>query len=276
MSTAPALSQQLMEHLPVPIFLENGAGPQPQNRLARQLVEVAGGVPAAVLEGAWELQTEQGRLLLPGLKGEERRRAEQYQSFGRYTGGIVHNLNNPLNALSGMIQLMMFRNSDLPELERLDRQTEELANQIRYLGDRYRRLQEYERGAPLTWELVISEELRFFRADSVLKHRCQLELEVAADVACPLSFRDASWLLDRMLEAILLLVPGEGMYPLRLDLLDGWPQLRLSEPNLNLQDEALGLVRHPLMVDLLHPLGLSLRWRVGSATAELAVTPIQA
>ncbi len=276
MSTAPTLAQHLMEQLPVPVFLENGAGPQPQNRLARQLVEAAGEVPVAVLEGAWELQTEAGRLLLPGLKGEDRRRAEQYQSFGRYTGGIVHNLNNPLNALSGMIQLMMFRNSDLPELERLDRQTEELANLIRYLGDRYRRLQEYERGAPLTWELVISEELRFFRADSALKHRCQLEVEVAADSACPLAFRDASWLVDRMLEAILLLVPGEGMYPLRLDLQDDWPHLQLAEPSLILQDEALGLVRHPLMVDLLHPLGLSLRWSVGPAAVDLAVIPIQA
>lgn len=273
MNATPALALELLERLPVAVFLEEGGGPRPLNALARLLEAEAGGVPPAVLEGAWELPWESGRLLLPGLDCAARRRAEQLESFGRYTGGIVHNLNNPLNALSGMIQLMMFRNSDLPELERLDHQTEELANQIRHLGDRYRRLQEYERGTPLTWELVLSEELRFFRADSVLKHRCQQELDLPADIACPLAFRDASWLVDRMLEAILLLVPGEGMFPLRIDLQGGWPHFRLSEPNLAMVEASLGLVRHPLLVELLAPLGRHLEWRVGAEAADVSVIP---
>jgi signal transduction histidine kinase len=274
MTIPPTLAAMLVEHLPVPVFLHNGDGLQPLNSLARS--QAARGLAPAQMAGAWSLETADGRLVVPGLDPEERRHAEQLQSFGRYTGGIVHNLNNPLNALSGMIQLMMFRNSDLPELERLDHQTDELAKLIRHLGDRYRRLLEYERGTPLSWELVVEEELRFHRADSALKHRCQLEKELPADIACPLTFRDASWLVDRLLEAILKLVPGEGMCPLRVDLKDGWPRLRLEEPDIQREGQALQVLGHPLLTELLDVHGLELRWNAGAVAAEVAVAPRQA
>jgi len=274
MTTTHALAATLVEHLPLAVFLQDGTAPRPLNALARRQAER--GLAPESFEGAWSLETAEGRLLLPGLDPEVRRHAEQLQSFGRYTGGIVHNLNNPLNALSGMIQLMMFRNSDLPELERLDHQTDELAKLIRQLGDRYRRLLEFEKGTPLSWELVVEEELRFHRADSALKHRCQLEKDLPADLPCPLGFRDGSWLVDRLLEAIIKLVPGEGMCPLRVDLPGGWPRLRLEEPDTTREAQARHVLAHPLLTELLDVHGLELRWSVGAVAAEVAVAPRQA
>jgi signal transduction histidine kinase len=263
----------LLAGLPVPALLERDGALTALNPAAVRLLascrELGGdGPPPGLLEGACRIPARTGTLVLPGLTGPLRRRAEQLQSFGRYTGGIVHNLNNPLNALSGMIQLMMFRNMDLPELERLDAQTDELAAQIRQLGERFRRLQEYEEGAPLTWDFVIREELRFYRADSALKHRCEQQVDLPADASCPLAYREASWHFDRLLEALLLLVPHDDLSPLRIDLPGGWPRLRLARPNLEHAPAALALLSHDLMLDLLATNG---RRPVWSATPEEAV-----
>jgi|GEM_PF-2435234 len=250
------------------------------NEAGRRLLECwrlldATADPAPALEdGALRLTVAGGELLLPGLDPEHRRRGEQYQSFGRLTGGIVHNLNNPLNALSGMLQLMMFRNSDLPELPRLEAQGDELAAQIRHLGERYRRLQEYERGAPLAWELVLREELRFYRADAALKHRCRLEEDLPANVPCPLSFRDASWLVDRLLEAVLLLAPSDEISELRVDLDLGWPRFRLLAPDLGRVRESVALLASPLMMNLLAGAGRRLLWQADATTVMAGTLPL--
>ena len=281
MKIPAGIAPVLVENLPLPVFLATEGGLRALNPLAERLraeCSRLGGEDeerlARLLEGAWTLELPEGRLLLPGLDGAARRRAEQLESFGRQTGGIVHNLNNPLNALSGMIQLMMFRNMELPELERLDAQTDELAAQIRQLGDRYRRLHEYDRGAPLTWELVVREELRFYRADSALKHRCELSLDLPADLPCPLPYREASWLVDRLLEAVLLLVPHDDMSDLRADLPEGWPRFRLIKPNLAHAEQALGSLTCGLMLDLLASCGRRLHWSADGEEAVAATAPL--
>jgi signal transduction histidine kinase len=280
MSGTPVLAETLLEHLPYPVYLRpRGAGAdawRPLNAAARRLGVL--GLPlcgdGAPSSGFWRLEAGEEELLVPGLDPESARRGEQLESFGRYTGGIVHNLNNPLNALSGMIQLMQFRHPELADLERLDLQTDELAGQIRLLGDRYRRLQEYERGTPLTWELVVHEELRFYRADAALKHRCEQELDLPADQPCPLPYREASWLFDRLLESILLLVREDDMSPLRVDLAGGWPCLRLQRPDLGRAAEARTLLARPLMLDLLAGCGRRLDWRADEAEAVAATAPL--
>jgi hypothetical protein len=167
----------------------------------------------------------------------------------------------------------MFRNSDLPELPRLEAQGDELAAQIRHLGERYRRLREYERGAPLAWQLVLREELRFYRADSALKHRCRLVEELPADVPCPLGFRDASWLVDRLLEAVLLLAPQEEISELKVDLDLGWPRFRLPAPDLARVPEAVALLAHPLMQDLLSGAGRRLLWQADAEAVVAGTLP---
>lgn len=281
MSGTPLISLPV-EAMPLPLLWRpHGTVPwEGANEAGRHLLEAWRMLdptldPGPVLERwALRLRLEEGELLLPGLDPEHRRKGEQYQSFGRYTGGIVHNLNNPLNALSGMLQLMMFRNSDLPELPRLEAQGDELAAQIRHLGERYRRLREYERGTPLAWELVLREELRFYRADAALKHRCRLVEDIPADVPCPLSFREASWLVDRLLEAVLLLAPQEEISELRVDLDLGWPRFRLPAPDLGSLPEAVALLAQPLMVDLLAGARRRLLWQADADGVVAGTLPL--
>lgn len=40
--------------------------------------------------------------------------------FGQYLMGIVHNLNNPLTTVSGRLQMLQFKNPDLPYIEEIN------------------------------------------------------------------------------------------------------------------------------------------------------------
>lgn len=275
----PALVS-LIEALPFPAFRQLEDRVEALNEAARQLrdwlaasgLEVPGpGHP--MFKRAFRLAEESGQILIPGLANAERTLSACRESFGRNMGGIVHNLNNPLNALSGMVQLMMFRMPDKPELEQLDNQIDVLARLIRELGDRFRRMEELEPGMPMTWELVIDEELRFYRAMPALKHRTLLDTVIPADASCPLDFRDSCLLLDLMLDSVLACVPDEGQAPLKVDLCDGWPRFRLEGPREDRQIESVELLQPHRLINMLAAHGRRPEWRIESGTLTVACVP---
>jgi hypothetical protein len=272
MSVAPAC----LDALPLPLFREAAEGLEAANAAARELLPglAAVGPARAVVESRWR---EQGRSFSAG--GERWllltpppaavRLADQHAALGRFAGGLTHNLNNPLNALSGMVQLLMFRLPDLPDLAKIDNQTDELARMIRQVGDRYRRLTDWPEGMPLTWEDVLREELVFFRANMIFKHRCSLQSTLDGATPCVLSYADAAWLFGTLLEAVLVLVPPDGQQRLSVDLDDGWPRIRLDEPATAEFDRTLAALLDGRVAELLARHGRSPGWRLDAGRLEL-------
>jgi hypothetical protein len=181
---------------------------------------------------------------------------EHYGLIGQFTDGIVHNLNNPLNAVSGLVQLMAMRNPDSKELDRLDGQIEILASMIRDLGQRFRRLHEPVSGH--LWSQVIKSELNFFQAKAQIKHHCEVDFQTEREVSCPMTWPEATWLVDQILLTLVLVVPGEGMRKLKLGVDNSWPFAELNLASDELSPILTELKNQPTLISLLEPYGMRL------------------
>ena len=186
-------------------------------------------------------------------------RQEHYALIGKFTDGIVHNLNNPLNAVSGLVQLMAMRNPESQELERLDVQIEQLAEQIRELGQRFRKFHEPVSGH--LWSQLLQAELLFFNAKAQIKHHCELELQLDADIPCPITWPEATWLVDQVLLALIDVIPCEGMRKLIIGVEGGWPFFDLAVPGDAVASSFDDVLNHPIIKSLLAPYGVCLSFK---------------
>lgn len=271
-----------LDALPLPLFRDRGTELEPYNGAARDLLEesLGRGLERQVLEaswrdGGWPYEAGGDRWLLLSPSPQALRLLEQHGAMGRFAGGLTHNLNNPLNALSGMVQLMMFRMPDLPDLAKIDTQGDELANMIRRVGDRFRRLTDWPEGMPMTWEDVLREELVFFRSNMTFKHRTLLDARMDGETRCPLNYVDASWLFGRLLEAVLVHVPADGQLPLTIDMHDGWPRLSLESPKgAPRVERAFATLLDGRVASLLAAHGRRVGWNLDETRLELGCPPL--
>lgn len=219
-----------------PVFSWNGQGHQPENEPARRLLEwlEREAIPFDTLLSSpglplHRVETGPGQgLLVLHENPAQQRFLEQQASFGRLAAGFVHNLNNPLNALGGLVQLLQMKLGENRDLEKMERQLDALAGLVRCAGERYRKLHSRTEGLALGWERIIRQELEFYYADGVLKHQVQTTIDVSPDEVSPLEFGDASWVFDRLLEALIGCIEGRGNHCLRISIEDHWPCLTLS------------------------------------------------
>jgi hypothetical protein len=258
-----------------PLFQESLDGPRPLNQLAERLIdwyrEQTGekpGLDHELFHDCLALPTTAGRLLIPGLKASPWQGACR-SSFGEHMGGLVHNLNNPLNALSGMVQLMMFRDPERKDLGGLEEQIDLLIAMIRETGERYRHLEDGRANAPTSWKDVFEQELGFYRAVPALKHRCIVEAELPADSPCPLGYHEAVLMADCLLDSVLACVPAEGQSPLKVHLEDGWPLLELNECNAEARVQSYAALRLPVIDGLLKKHGRRLDWKLSEKILRL-------
>jgi hypothetical protein len=195
---------------------------------------------------------------------------EQFSMIGQFTGGIVHNLNNPLNAISGTAQLMAMRDPENEKLKVLDEQIEILATMLRDLGQHYRRLHE-----PVTlfgWPDVLKAEIHFFQAQAALKHHCELDLHVVEQSSCPFSWIEATYLVDRFLLALVAVVPTQGMFSLQMGIAGGWPFLALDLPVEPSHEALQALQNNTLLNELLAPYEVALHCESGKSL-RLSIQP---
>ncbi len=155
------------------------------------------------------------------------RLAVQEALFGSTASGFVHNLNNPLNAMAGLTQLMEMKLGPQRDLGKIEKQQDKLAEMIRNHGQRYRRLHSSTSATP-GWAEIVAMELEFFQASSVFKHQCEVQVDLPEEQVCPLEYTDASWLLDRLILAVIPLAPKTGCLPIRITEDEGWPSLRVQ------------------------------------------------
>ena len=219
-----------------PIFSCNGNGHKAENDAARRLLRWLEQVELplqTLLESDGlplrRVQTPEGNgVVILWENPSQLRFLEQQATFGRLAAGFVHNLNNPLNALGGLIQLLQMKLGENRDLDKMERQLDTLAALVRCCGERYRKLNSRSEGRALAWERIIHQELEFYWADGVLKHQVETTVDVAPDATSPLDFGDASWCFDRMLEALIGCIQGRGTHKLHIRLDHGWPVLELS------------------------------------------------
>ena len=229
-------SQALVSQLPLPVFFHSDAEFRAINKAAERFAQACEENGASAvdfvsmhLDSVFEVPVPGGRLLVMGLGSRLLRLAEQLAGYGRMAGGITHNLNNPLNAISGLVQLMMFRSENNTELQKIDDQSEVLIQLIRCNADRYRRITEMSNSSEIGWHELIQQELEFYKAHMTFKHHCTAELSVPDDAAVSLDYLEATWIFDRLLEACLDLVEAEGTHEVYIDLSDNWPRVSVKD-----------------------------------------------
>ncbi len=265
-AAATGWAEEVLRQLPYPLFRLESDSAVPLNPAALNL---AGACEEQDLplpdylrrhgrSHSWE--TGGARYLLLGHDRRQLRLGEQLRSFGELAGGVAHNLNNPLNALSGLIQLLTLRNPELGDLSKVDEQSEMLVQQIRCFAERYRRLVETAETAPPTWELILREEFNFYRAHMTVKHHCEVRFDLPEGTTAPLDYLDGSWLVGRMLQAVVAVMRDRGMHALTVDLHDGWPRLKIENALPEHLAQILPELSDRRLDELLEPQGLRLRW----------------
>ena len=260
-----------------PVFSWNGQGYCAQNDAARRLdtwFQQEGLDREAILSNPElparrvEIAPGEGLLLLCEAPLQQRM-LEQQASFGRLAAGFVHNLNNPLNALGGLIQLLQMKSGESRDLEKMERQLDNLTALVRCCGERYRKLHSRTDGRSLAWERIINQELEFYWADGVLKHQVDSRVEVPPEALAPLDFGDASWLFDRLLEAMIGCIEGRGSHTLTIRLEQGWPRLELAGEQAWDRDRALSRFVDGRLQEMLREHRRELRCTTGADSITL-------
>ncbi len=230
------LHQALVSQLPLPVFFHSETEFRTLNPAAERFATACEENGASAVDfvsmhrdSVFEVRVETGRILVLGLGSRLLRLAEQLAGYGRMAGGITHNLNNPLNAISGLVQLMMFRNEHNTELQKIDDQSEVLIQQIRCNADRYRRITELSNSNEIGWLELVRQEIDFYKAHMTFKHHCTYELNIPDDASVSLDYLEATWVFDRLLEACLDLVESEGSHEIYIDLSDNWPRVSILD-----------------------------------------------
>jgi len=103
---------------------------------------------------------------------------ERFAYLGSLLGGMIHNLNNPLNAVMGVSQLMELRLPDDKDIPRLLKYIDELANQLREITSKV----QFEERMPRIDDLPawLDQEMRFYRCHLGFKHGVEVKLELDA------------------------------------------------------------------------------------------------
>ncbi|MCX6640333.1 MAG: ATP-binding protein [bacterium] len=104
--------------------------------------------------------------------------AYKLASIGILASGIAHNLNGPLSVIVGYLDMLNSRMTDSPEISLILAQAERMKEIIATVMLKSRNAQEIRR-RPLDLNEVISNELKFFEANLVFKHKIQKTCNLA-------------------------------------------------------------------------------------------------
>ncbi len=203
--------------------------------------------------------------LPPFPSGELLDERERFARLGSLLSGMIHNLNNPLNAVMGIAQLMELRLPDDKDIPRLLKYVDVLADQLRDLTSKV----QFEERLPRIDDLPawLEVEMRFFQVDLGFKHGVAVEVDIdrerfpSVDVpALPMStwlFRFIHWLdgvVDHHQKASLRFSAPEPDEPLLL------MELHLIEPEARTATELNDLV------DLINTAGIACELEISSDT----------
>jgi hypothetical protein len=233
MNNSPDSAEILINSMPIPVFREKEGSISgvnvPAEEILRDIRKLDDWEKALqeIFASSWCCDIGQEKFYIPELSESFRRKQQLLMKVGSLAGGIAHNFNNPLNTISGQIQLMLFRDPERTDYTRIDEFSEKLARMIRNFGERSQRIVEEENGIGNTWLMVIDKEIDFYRGHMDFKHFVEVDLDVDAAKGCPLNYTDASWLINKMLEFLIQVVTTSNTWQLKVSLLNGWPCFEL-------------------------------------------------
>ncbi len=118
---------------------------------------------------------------LPALTvGELLETRERFALLGSMLGGMIHNLNNPLNAVMGVAQLMELRLPGDKDIPRLLKYVDELAQLLRDMTNKV----QFEERLPRIDDLAawLTREMRFYRFHLGFKHGVEVRMELDANL----------------------------------------------------------------------------------------------
>jgi len=127
---------------------------------------------------------------------------ERFARLGVLMGGMIHNVNNHLNALMGAVQLLEISYPEQPDIKRLTTGLDALDREVKTYTVKFLREKHLK---PVTdFRRFLEDELQFFRADLLFKHATEVVLEFSEQAfqgmvlpALPLTtfmFRLLEWL----------------------------------------------------------------------------------
>jgi two-component system, sensor histidine kinase and response regulator len=112
------------------------------------------------------------------IRSEQLIQSEKLAAVGRYAAGIVHNLNNPLQAIMGNAELLAMRQPDdrqIMSLRKAAAQMKRIIGSILSTGD----LADAPGVTTVDINEVITHQLEFFKAHRFFKHKVEARLDLA-------------------------------------------------------------------------------------------------
>ncbi|WP_022664976.1 sensor histidine kinase [Desulfospira joergensenii] len=103
--------------------------------------------------------------------------AEKMAALGRHAAGIVHNLNNPLQAILGVTQVLAVkhpRSKDILSLETAAIQMRDIITTILTAS----RKQSHEHMVDIDLNQVVCEQVELFKSNQFFKHKIQVDMDL--------------------------------------------------------------------------------------------------
>jgi hypothetical protein len=259
-------AELLIQNFPLAVFRKSGDSFVGVNPLAEEILEkfkeedVLSAATENLLENSWKYEIADDLYFIPELSEDTRRRKQLLEKVGCLAGGIAHNFNNPLNTISGQVQLMVFREPDRSEFTRLDDFSEKLAILIRSFGERVQRILENEASIASTWLFMLEKEIDFYHGNMDFKHFVELELNVDGSGVCPLSYKDASWLIDGMIDFLIQIIDSSNTWKMIVSLENGWPAFKLIGATSGSLSNGIAHLISMNKMSMLHDFDRSIQW----------------
>lgn len=118
------------------------------------------------------------------LRSEQLIQSEKLAAVGRYAAGIIHNLNNPLQAIMGNAELLAMRHPDdrhIMALRKAAAQMKRIVGAILSTGN----LADVPDGTTVDINEVITHQVEFFKANRFFKYEVETRLDLAPLPAYP-------------------------------------------------------------------------------------------
>ena len=106
---------------------------------------------------------------------------QKLAAIGQVAAGITHNLNNPIAVIQGLVELLILKHGNSPELEKILIQVKRMGDVIKTILGKTRR--EQDTGIrSLDINDMLKDELEFFNTNLFYKHHIEKKIELTEKV----------------------------------------------------------------------------------------------
>jgi PAS domain S-box-containing protein len=103
---------------------------------------------------------------------------QKLAAIGQVAAGITHNLNNPIAVIQGLVELLVLKQGDSPELEKILIQVKRMGDVIKTILGKTRKEQDTKIRS-LDLNVMLRDELEFFNTNLFYKHHIEKRIMLA-------------------------------------------------------------------------------------------------